>query len=404
MKKIIIFIAVFSMCNAAQSQSPLLFNYSATVKNVSGVPIINQTVSFRFSIITGSSTGTVEYAETQNVITDNFGLASLKVGAGIVLSGNMSNIQWESNDCFLKVELDTAGGSTYVDMGTTHMNSVPYSLYAEKAGYGGTPWVLSGNNIYNSNSGNIGISETNPQFRLYVKQAFSDPDTIPLFEIKDKDGYDILVMYPDSIRVIIKDDTAGTDGSFTVCGRNSTTNITNNFLKITPDIIRFYGDTSSGGIVVKNHFSTSYNIPIAIGSNTTDGNEAYLSNGGVWTNTCSREFKDRFTSISGADVLDKISAMNVKGWYYKDTNEYHIGPVAEDFYSAFGCGQRDVKADIGKYIASGDMAGVALLAVQELNKEMKELKLSNQNVKNKSDELRAMLSDLESRVSKLESR
>ncbi len=42
----------------------------------------------------------------------------------------------------------------------------------------------------------------------------------------------------------------------------------------------------------------------------------------------------------------------------------HIGPMAQDFYAAFGLGDSD------KHIAQGDAQGVALAAVQGLNQKL----------------------------------
>jgi hypothetical protein len=41
--------------------------------------------------------------------------------------------------------------------------------WAAFAGGGGIPWITSGNNIYNNNSGNVGIGVTNPTHRLHVQ-------------------------------------------------------------------------------------------------------------------------------------------------------------------------------------------------------------------------------------------
>ena len=69
--------------------------------------------------------------------------------------------------------------------------------------------------------------------------------------------------------------------------------------------------------------------------------------------------------------------MELKGWFYKETQEYHIGPFAEDFYQAFGCGDQNVKEDLGRYLAPSDVAGVSIIAVKELiniiNKQQAEI-------------------------------
>jgi hypothetical protein len=55
---------------------------------------------------------------------------SVNVGQGAVVSGTFAGINWGTNAKFMQVELDPAGGSSYVDIGTQQMMSVPYALYA----------------------------------------------------------------------------------------------------------------------------------------------------------------------------------------------------------------------------------------------------------------------------------
>lgn len=58
-----------------------------------------------------------------------------------------------------------------------------------------------------------------------------------------------------------------------------------------------------------------------------------------------------------------------------DTGERHIWPCAEDFHEAFDVGV--LKADgtrDTKYLAAGDVAGVALAGVKELAKDNRELR------------------------------
>jgi hypothetical protein len=53
---------------------------------------------------------------------------SLNVGQGTVVSGTFAGINWGVNSKFMQMEMDPAGGSSYIDMGTQQMMSVPYSL------------------------------------------------------------------------------------------------------------------------------------------------------------------------------------------------------------------------------------------------------------------------------------
>jgi hypothetical protein len=121
---------------------------------------------------------------------------------------------------------------------------------------------------------------------------------------------------------------------------------------------------------------TVYSYPLQVGTNSSNGNGAYLSAGGVWTNGSSRTFKENFTPFDGTELLRKISNLSVTTWNYRNSTEKHVGPVAEEFVGAFDTGvirESDSKRD-DQYLAAGDVAGVALAGVQELTKQIEELK------------------------------
>ena len=129
MKKIFSFL--FCLASAAASaQSPQGIPYQAIARNASGVAIANTAVKVRFSIRDSIATGAIKYQETHNLTTSALGLFSVNVGMGTVVSGTFSGINWGKNAKFLQVELDPAGGTTYTDLGTTQMMSVPYALFA----------------------------------------------------------------------------------------------------------------------------------------------------------------------------------------------------------------------------------------------------------------------------------
>jgi len=115
------------------SQVPEKFNYQAVVRDNSGNPVPNQSVSFRMSILEDNISGTPVFTETHIVTTNQFGVVSFEVGTGVVSLGSFSAIDWGSHSYFLQVELDISGGSYYTLMGTTQMMSVPYALYARQA-------------------------------------------------------------------------------------------------------------------------------------------------------------------------------------------------------------------------------------------------------------------------------
>ncbi|MBK7764000.1 MAG: DUF1566 domain-containing protein [Bacteroidetes bacterium] len=100
------------------------------MRNSSGGILANQNISIRFSLHDSVINGTIVYQETHSTTTNNLGLVSLTIGQGIATTGLFSNINWAQQAKFLQVEMDPAGGSTYVDLGTQQMMSVPYALSA----------------------------------------------------------------------------------------------------------------------------------------------------------------------------------------------------------------------------------------------------------------------------------
>jgi hypothetical protein len=89
---------------------------------------------------------------------------------------------------------------------------------------------------------------------------------------------------------------------------------------------------------------------------------------GAWAATSDRAVKENFRAIDPRDVLAKVSAMPIASWNYitEGAQIRHLGPVAQDFYSAFPLGRDD------KSITSIDEAGVALAAIQGLHRMLQE--------------------------------
>jgi hypothetical protein len=101
--------------------------------------------------------------------------------------------------------------------------------------------------------------------------------------------------------------------------------------------------------------------------NTSTG--AYLSNAGIWTNASDRHLKEHFAPVDGRALLDTLARLPVTRWNYKtEPGVQHIGPTAQDFQAAFGFGGDD------KTITTLDPAGIALRAIQQLDRENHELR------------------------------
>jgi len=122
---LILFAACFCNITTAQIQEPL--TYQTVVRNSAGEIVASKTVYFRLSILMGESTGTLVYSEFQKVTTDKKGMVSLLIGEGTEKTGDFSTIPWDTDKFFIKVEIDIAGGSAFVEMVTTQLLVVPFS-------------------------------------------------------------------------------------------------------------------------------------------------------------------------------------------------------------------------------------------------------------------------------------
>jgi hypothetical protein len=115
----------------ALSQAPQRFNYQGVIRDKDGNPITRGNVTVRFTILEGSASGPAVYTETQTVEMNNpFGLFTLAIGTG----SDFRNVNWATGQKFLQVEADPTGGSQFELLGRVQLLSVPYALYAERAG------------------------------------------------------------------------------------------------------------------------------------------------------------------------------------------------------------------------------------------------------------------------------
>ena len=127
----------------ASAQPPSSLPFQSVARNSSGEVMANQNISVRFSIRDSIANGVIIYRETQSATTNALGLFTLEVGRGTSDIGNFAAIVWSKNAKYMQVELDTIGGSNYINMGTNELLSVPYALFAESSNFYGVIYDTS---------------------------------------------------------------------------------------------------------------------------------------------------------------------------------------------------------------------------------------------------------------------
>lgn len=87
--------------------------------------------------------------------------------------------------------------------------------------------------------------------------------------------------------------------------------------------------------------------------------------GGSWSSLCDSAMKENIRLVDPADVLSHVAILPISTWNYKSQADSlrHIGPMAQDFFEAFGLGESD------RHITTIDADGVALAAIQALARQ-----------------------------------
>ena len=120
---------LFSLSALAQNEG---LNFQGVARNTAGEVLVSQKINLRLSILLGSETGTVAYVETRQVTTNPQGVFAVVVGddKALTKSTNFSAINWTPSPKFIKVEMDPNAGSSYLVMGTSKLQAVPFAFYA----------------------------------------------------------------------------------------------------------------------------------------------------------------------------------------------------------------------------------------------------------------------------------
>lgn len=202
MKRFIIIILGIVFYSHSFAQSADAFKYQAVIRDNSGKVIVDSYVSFRISILSGSTFGDEVYAEKHLTQTDSYGMVNLDIGRGIPDMGSFNSINWGSDKHFIKLEFDEFGNENFELLGISQLLSVPYAMHANTVTHdkiddadhdstneiqhltynnqnllsisnGNTielntsPWKKNGSSIY-YNNGNVGIGLSNPTHKLVI--------------------------------------------------------------------------------------------------------------------------------------------------------------------------------------------------------------------------------------------
>jgi trimeric autotransporter adhesin len=210
----------FFLLSPCWAQVPQGFNYQAIVRNGSGVPLTNQAVPVRISIVTALTSGTVIWQEDHPDITSNqYGLISLVVGTGNQTGGTATSfpaVDWNLQALFLKTEIKYPGPG-WTELGTSQIWAVPYSMVAKDV--------------------------EGPIAKLGITGTTTDMEEA-LFEVKNQAGKTVFAVYNEGIRAYVGNgNTKGAKGGFSVGGYDATKGSPYDLFVLNTDSARFYIDS-----------------------------------------------------------------------------------------------------------------------------------------------------------------
>jgi hypothetical protein len=376
-------------------------------------------------------TGTIPAVQLPSSVVTN-------TGTSVTLSGTFSGI---------------GTGLTSLNAGNLSTGTVPLARLPGTIA-AGTTWSVTGNNTGNFNNGVMQINNQNttvncaPALRLVNSGTGSPYGALSVSVGSTTNGAIATFGNPGAfVASVLVDGSINSSGSITNNGSiNCAGNITSSGEIVNGNSA---GGITGGAVTIMNTNETQPTVFEGITLNNTGASPALrvVSNYAPWaalsvsvnnmsnniavfgnpnTFTCTianngtitangvvltsdRNAKENFKPLDPQSVLAKVAAMPVTEWDYKSEGKavQHIGPVAQDFHSAFGLDGKD-----DKHIAVVDEGGVALAAIQGLNQKLEatshELEARNQDqsseisaLKQQNDALAKQLNDLELMVKQL---
>jgi hypothetical protein len=166
-----------------------------------------------------------------------------------------------------------------------------------------------------------------------------------------------------------------------------------------------WGDSTSADVSssANNEFTARASGGVRFFSNAGLTAGVSLAAGGTsWSVISDRAVKRDFQPVNEAEVLEKLARVPVQQWRYNWENESatpHIVPVAQEFKAAFYPGRDD------KCITTLEFDGVALAAIQGLNRKLEERSQESgariQKLEAENAQLKDRLATLEAALQKL---
>ena len=141
---------------------------------------------------------------------------------------------------------------------------------------------------------------------------------------------------------------------------------------------------ASGGTRIFSNAAATVGVRLLPGSN-------------AWSIASDKALKEDFQDIDKQKVLANVQQLTIQNWKLKgeEGNVRHVGPVAQDFHTAFGVGRDE------RFIHTGDAVGVSLVAIQALAERVDTLQRQNAELQQQNTLLQMQMSHVLQQITAL---
>ncbi len=247
------------------------------------------------------------------------------------------------------------GSGNIYDGGVVVGSSTAYGLFT----------VASSSNVYfniASSTGNVGVGTRAASSTLHVVGTFQTNGTSTMSGATTIDDLTIgAATFDTDAGQVTWMDMPVTNGSASGTKESYTINIDGNAM------LTVYAEADGAGSIQNKRIGIGVTSPTLGPLEMASG--AYVTTGGVWTNSSDKNKKENFKDLDAADILASINKLKITQWNYKaeSSSTMHIGPMAQDFHALFNLGGSETS------ISTIDPAGVSLIGIQALSKRIEDL-------------------------------
>ena len=306
---------------------------------ISGQPLSKGKVCLKFTFL--NALGNIDYEETQQTTTDEYGLVSISIGTGSYSNGtykSFESIVWDANVKSMKVAVSYDGCATFKQVSTQTLNYSAYALYAEAVDYKNVREAPTKLSQFSNDAGYLIPKDLDPikaDIKSNTSQIAMANQTIADNKKSSDDAFLIVNQTITSLDTkVAENTTAIKDNSVSISTINSTLTDQQNQISDNRNQIA----------------ATNNNLNNQIG-----GLQGQLNT----TNSTVSNLTGSAEVVSNKSILSNLGGANPSDQFYpsqKATKAY----VDKSIYDAVGTGVADATTLApGKIQLSGDLAGTA---------------------------------------------